>query len=122
SLVAAAMKEGATCLEFNSAIPWLEPFFELGGERHPAQFVLMPKGEHWKLRGVPPTYERRMDVRNPFPESWAGLLDEDLKRVSGIPGAIFCHKGRFISVWETREDALRALRMMTNTSKEKENE
>ena len=50
-----------------------------------------------------------MKVRLPQPKQWAGLLDEDLKRISGIPGAIFCHKGRFISVWETREDALKAL-------------
>ena len=36
-------------------------------------------------------------------------LEEELKKVSGIKGAIFCHKGRFISIWETKEDALKAL-------------
>jgi uncharacterized UPF0160 family protein len=87
----------------------LEPFFELDGIHHPARFVIMPSGVHWKLRGIPPSYEDRMKVRLPQPKEWAGLLDEDLKRVSGIPGAIFCHKGRFISVWETKEDALKAL-------------
>jgi uncharacterized UPF0160 family protein len=50
-----------------------------------------------------------MKVRMPQPQHWAGLSDEDLKKVSGIRGAVFCHKGRFISVWETREDALKAL-------------
>jgi len=50
-----------------------------------------------------------MKVRFPLPQEWAGLIDEELKEASGIPGAIFCHKGRFISVWETREDALKAL-------------
>jgi uncharacterized UPF0160 family protein len=50
-----------------------------------------------------------MKVRMPLPKEWAGLLDEDLKKVSGLPGAIFCHKGRFVSVWETKEDALKAL-------------
>ena len=43
------------------------------------------------------------------PKNWAGLLNDELMRISGIPGAIFCHKGRFISVWETREDAIKAL-------------
>jgi len=36
-------------------------------------------------------------------------MDKELERVSGIRGAIFCHKGRFISVWETKEAALQAL-------------
>ena len=69
----------------------------------------MPSGEHWKLRGIPPNLQEKMKVRLPLPQEWAGLSEEDLKRVSGIPGAIFCHKGRFISVWETKGDALQAL-------------
>lgn len=107
--VAVAMKTGGECLFFDKALPWLESFFELGGVSHPALFVMMPVQGHWKLKGIPPTLEEKMKVRLPFPSSWAGLLDEQLKKVSGIPGAIFCHKGRFISVWETKKDALCAL-------------
>lgn len=69
----------------------------------------MPSGHHWKLRAIPPTNEERMKVRQPLPKEWAGLLEDELKKVSGIRGAIFCHKGRFISVWETKEDAMLAL-------------
>jgi uncharacterized UPF0160 family protein len=94
---------------FDRGMPWLESFFELGGVNHPALFVIMPSGNHWKLRGIPPTYEERMKVRLPLPHEWAGLLDEELQRTSGIAGAIFCHKERFISVWETKEGALEAL-------------
>lgn len=108
-IVAEAMNENKECLMFDKAIPWLELFFELDGNRHPARFVIMPSGTHWKLRGIPPSLDERMKVRLPLPKDWAGLLDEDLKRVTQIPGAIFCHKGRFISVWETKEDALLAL-------------
>ncbi len=107
--VAASMKKKDKYLIFEEAMPWMECFFEMGGETHPALFVVMPSGGHWKLRGIPPTLEERMKVRMPLPQEWAGLLDEDLKRVSGISGAIFCHKGRFISVWESKEDALKAL-------------
>ncbi len=98
------------CLIFDKKLPWLEPFFSLGGESHPAEFVIMPSGDHWKLRGVPPTYEKRMNVRRPLPENWAGKINDDLKKETKIEGAIFCHKGRFISVWETKEDALKALK------------
>ncbi len=104
-----AMSEQKPYLLFSRAMPWMDIFFDLGGERHPAQFVIMPSGEHWKLRGIPPSSQDRMKVRIPLPEEWAGLLEEDLKKISEIPGAIFCHKGRFISVWKTKEDAFLAL-------------
>lgn len=107
--VAASMQKGEKYLYFDEAMPWMESFFDLGGETHPALFVIMPSGGHWKLRGIPPTQSERMKVRHPLPNEWAGLLDEELKRVSGIRGAIFCHKGRFISVWETKEDVFQAL-------------
>lgn len=109
SIVKKAMSEGGSVLRFDTSVPWLENFFDLGGEFHPAQFVLMPSGNIWKLRGIPPTLSERMKVRKPLPERWAGLQDEELKKISGIKGAIFCHKGRFISIWETKEDAEKAL-------------
>jgi uncharacterized UPF0160 family protein len=104
-----AMMSRDKVLSFNESLPWLDLFFELGGERHPAQFVLMPSGGLWKIRGIPPGSDDRMNVRKPLPQEWAGLLEEDLKRVTGVKGAIFCHKGRFISVWQTKEDALQAM-------------
>jgi uncharacterized UPF0160 family protein len=104
-----AMAPGSHCLLFEESIPWLENFFELGGEWHPAQYVIMPSGSHWKLRGIPPNLSDRMQVRRPLPAHWAGLRDEELAAASGVEGAIFCHKGRFISIWETKEAALKAL-------------
>ncbi|MCF7852634.1 MAG: MYG1 family protein [Simkaniaceae bacterium] len=112
------MTKGDKCLYFDQAMPWMEAFFELGGNDHPAEFIIMPSGNHWKLRGIPPTYDLRMNVRKPLPESWAGLLQGDLKKVTGIPGAIFCHKGRFISVWETKNDALKALALVNKSEGE----
>ena len=104
-----AMAEAKGVLLFEHSLPWMDNFFELGGEMHPAQFVIMPSGEHWQLRTIPPNLSQRMQVRKPLPAAWAGLQDVDLKNVSGIRGAVFCHKGRFISIWETKEDAILAL-------------
>lgn len=109
NLVEEAMQKYDVCLMFDKNIPWMELFFELGGANHSAKFIIMPSGHHWKLRGIPPNYQDRMKVRVPLPEEWAGCLEEDLKKVSEIQGAIFCHKGRFVSVWEKREDAIKAL-------------
>lgn len=105
-----AMAANKYYLYFEEAIPWMDAFFENDGEKHPALFVIMPSANHWKLRGIPPKSDDRMKVRVPLPEEWGGMLEDDLKRISKLPGALFCHKGRFISVWETKEDAMRALK------------
>lgn len=118
-IVAECMNLHKECLIFHKSIPWMDTFFELDGAKHPALFVIMPCGHHWKLRGIPPTNDERMKVRIPLPQEWAGLLEKELKMVSGIPGAIFCHKGRFISVWETLPDAIEALNYTLKIAKEK---
>lgn len=118
SIVEERMKNSRDCLIFEKGIPWQELFFELGGVGHPANFVIMPSGHHWTLRGIPPTFKDRMSVRMPLPKEWAGLLEEDLRRISGIRGAVFCHKGRFISVWETLDDAIKALNYVLQQTKE----
>lgn len=107
--VKAAMGAAKEMLLFEESLPWMENFFDLGGEYHPAQFVIMPAGNLWKLRGIPPSISDRMKVRCPLPEAWAGLHEEALRAASGIEGAVFCHKGRFISIWKTKEAALKAL-------------
>lgn len=119
NIVEKGMESQQEHLLFEKSIPWIESFFELGGQDHNAKFVIMPSGNHWKLRAIPPTLQRRMEVRQPLPNEWAGLHDDDLKQASGIEGAVFCHKGRFISVWETKEDALRALEYTLKKSKGK---
>lgn len=119
ALVEKAMEADQYCLRFDRYLPWLDMFFDLGGEKHPAQFMIMPSGKHWKLRGIPPNQKDKMSVRTPLPEEWAGLLEEELKKVSGIDGAVFCHKGRFISVWESEKAAEQALEYILNHTREK---
>lgn len=112
--VKASMASYQKYLFFDEPMPWMDCFFEMDGENHPALFVIMPSQGHWKLRAIPPSMRDRMGVRVPMPKEWAGHLDEDLKKISRIPGAIFCHKSRFISVWETKEDAFKALQYILN--------
>jgi len=111
-IVAEIMESSKEVMIFDKPLAWMDLFFEMGGETHPAKFVVMPSGSHWKLRGIPPNPHEKMKVRYPLPMEWAGLMENELKKASGIPGAIFCHKGRFISIWETKEDALKALNVL----------
>jgi uncharacterized UPF0160 family protein len=90
--------------------PWKPIYFELGGETHPTDFVLFPsEDDTWKVVAIPPT-QGQFEQKRPLPASWAGKMGEELEQATGVPGAIFCHKNRFIAVFRTREGALEAMR------------
>jgi uncharacterized UPF0160 family protein len=44
--------------------------------------------------------------RKSLPEAWAGLADEEMAKVSGVPDATFCHNGRFLAVAKSKEGAI----------------
>ena len=116
-VVSLAMMKNQKVLIFDEPMPWQDNFFELGGQTHPALFIIMPTQKTWKLRGIPPNKKEKMQVRLPLPKEWAGLRDEALGEITKIEGAIFCHKGRFISIWETKDDAMRALELALKEEK-----
>lgn len=49
------------------------------------------------------SYKSRIDL----PAEWAGKSGAELREVTGVEDAIFCHKGRFIAVAQTREGAIK---------------
>lgn len=57
----------------------------------------------WNLKTV---QDAQYVSRKPLPEAWAGLRDAELERVTGVPGAAFCHRGRWFCSAKTREAAL----------------
>lgn len=115
-IVKKAMYPKKKYMIIDQSIPWMDAFFELAGDTHPALFLVMPTQGHYKLRAIPPNSNSRMKVRMPLPFEWAGLHNDDLKKISKIDGAIFCHKGRFISIWETKQDAIKALKYVLDKS------
>ena len=50
--------------------------------------------------------EQLYDARFYFPESWRGLVDGELEKVTGIKGSKFCHKSGFLVVNNTKEGLL----------------
>jgi len=89
---------------------WKAPYYDLGGSEHTTEFVIQPdlNGLTWRAVAIPP--ERgSFGKKVPLPLEWAGLVDEELAEVCGVPGAKFCHKNRFIAVFDSREGALSAL-------------
>jgi len=71
-------------------------------------FVIYPRTSDtsWGIRAVresSKTFKNRKD----FPKSWAGLRDEELQKVTGVPDAVFCHKGLFLAVAKSKEGAIK---------------
>jgi uncharacterized UPF0160 family protein len=67
-----------------------------------------PRG-YWGAKVVR-KHEDAYDARFYFPESWAGLSDEDLEKVTGISGSVFCHNARFLVIGKTKEIVLDLVR------------
>lgn len=59
---------------------------------------------------VVPKAPGSFEARKSLPKSWAGLRDADLDAVTAphgvAPGAVFCHRGRFICGHKAKEGAL----------------
>jgi uncharacterized UPF0160 family protein len=68
-------------------------------------FVVHPRDKDWCLTGIRRSDEG-FELRADLPASWAGLTNGALEAVCGVPGASFCHNGRFIAAAQTREAAL----------------
>lgn len=75
-------------------------------EAHPEiLFTVSPDvfAGRWNLKTV---QDRAFESRRLLPESWAGLRGEALEAATGVPGATFCHRGRWFCAAATREAAL----------------
>lgn len=74
-------------------------------------YLLFPDGANngiWRLYAVNVPNEKYA-IKRPFPKEWAGLRDEDLMRLTGVPDASFCHKNQFLVVARSREGVLALL-------------
>jgi uncharacterized UPF0160 family protein len=71
-------------------------------------FVVRPDKSdgRWKVRTVRLHHESFL-ARKDFPKEWAGKVDGEFARISGVPDAIFCHNsGTYIAVAGSKEGAL----------------
>jgi uncharacterized UPF0160 family protein len=67
--------------------------------------------ENWSVIAARDNLEDYNSDRASFPEGWRGLRDEDLIKVSGVNGAIFCHKGGWFAKAKTKEAAIELARI-----------
>jgi len=66
------------------------------GKEGQAIYILYPdESGKWRIQAVPASPES-FESRKPLPELWRGLRDEELAKVTGVPGTVFVHASGFI--------------------------
>lgn len=89
-------------LVLDTKLPWEEVATSYG---EPLLVVAPRPDGKWKAEAVfikSGSIERKIKL----PESWAGLRDESLAKVTGVPDSVFCHNGRFMVVAMSKEGAI----------------
>ncbi len=70
-------------------------------------FVVAPNTSNgtWSLKTIGKE-KGTFESRKLLPESWAGLRDEELVKVTGVSDTLFCHNARFLAVAKSKEGIL----------------
>ena len=102
---AARLLEGRVLLLAEGGMPWTRVVVE---EMPDVLLVVYPESgrEQYQIRTVP-VAERSFASRLDLPAAWAGLVDEQLAAVTGVPDAVFCHRNLFIAGARSLDGALR---------------
>ena len=105
---AIARAEDKRVIVLDRFCPWNGPVFR----QEESLYVIYPDGfgNGWRLQGVAVEFGSRI-LRKPLPASWAGKEKEELAELTGVPDAIFCHRGRFIAGAESKEGIMKLVRI-----------
>jgi uncharacterized UPF0160 family protein len=81
-----------------------------------AHFVVYPRTDGlWGAQAIPKSYANPFDRKTSFPESWGGLGNGEMARVSGVPDAVFCHRDRWLANAKSKEGALKLAEIALNS-------
>lgn len=80
-------------------------------------FVIYPvdRGMYgkWAAKTVP-REKNSFESRVLLPEAWAGKIDLELQKVSGVSDATFCHNARFLAIAGSKEGAIELAKTALN--------
>ncbi len=86
----------------SDSYPWRHLFIE-----YPEPlYVIIPKAGKWNVYCVQKE-EKSFENRKSLPGTWAGLRDEELRKVTGVADAIFCHNNLFLAIAKSKEGAVK---------------
>ena len=103
------LEEGRLLFLKNGALPWASV---VRNEMPKVLFVISynTTEQRYMIHTVPATVDT-FEARKDLPEAWAGLRDEELAAVTGVPDAMFCHNNLFIAAAKSFEGILKMARM-----------
>ncbi|KYQ92577.1 hypothetical protein DLAC_11659 [Tieghemostelium lacteum] len=88
--------------------PWKDHLYHLESElkvNPTIKFVLFGDNAGWRVQAVNQSLSS-FALRIPLFQEWRGKRDEELSKLSGIDGCVFCHANGFIGGNKTKEGAL----------------
>ncbi len=69
-------------------------------------FVVGPRGDGtWSVYTIPVGFDS-FESRRPFPRAWSALSTDELRSITAVSDALFCHKDCFLCAAETKEGAI----------------
>ncbi len=84
--------------------PWKRTVHALSED---ALYMIYPSQTgQWRIQTVP-VEPGSFEDRKSLPKQWAGLSDNDLKEITGIDDAMFCHNSLFIAGAESFESTMK---------------
>ncbi len=93
-------------------MPWKEFLLESKNSKASTiLYVIFPSNRGGYNIYAVPKEVGSFEARKLFPESWAGLKNDELKKISGVESLSFCHNGRFICATGTLEDAIKVAKI-----------
>jgi len=102
--------EEGQLLVLEHGVPWKETVLE-SSKYDQLLYVIFPDAQaKWHLSCVP-AKAGSFSNRKSLPAAWAGLDGEELDKVTGITGCVFCHRARFVGGHTTKEGAMEMARL-----------
>lgn len=92
-------------LVLEKSVKWKDILIKLDTEETVLFVVFEDVTGSWRVQTVPKE-ENSFEARVDLPDAWAALRSEELSKLTGIPGCVFCHPNLFICGNETKEGAL----------------
>jgi len=78
-------------------------------------FTVFPQNDgHWAVKTIRNNGYSFVN-RKSLPKEWAGKKDDELEMITGVRGAIFCHRALFLAVAKTKEAALKLAEIALNS-------
>ena len=80
------------------------------------EFVVYPsnRNEGYNWQCVPVSF-RTSEFRKNVPSEWLGQTKENLREITGVETAIFCHAAGFVGGAETLEDTIKMVKIASDT-------